>query len=86
MERGMVGSKHHHCVNPFYLKQRESLLARRADISVLIYEMEHNTTLNPAAWQIESLRKSLRVIERQIQERQSLRTWKQYERNITRTH
>ena len=86
MERVMVRSRHHHGVNPFYLRQRENLFARRADISVLIYEMEHNTMLNPATWQVESLQKSLKGIERQIQKRQSLRTWKQYERNITRTH
>ena len=49
--------------------QRIAFLSQRADISMLIHEMEHDKSLHAPTWQLESLKKTLKEIERQLHQR-----------------
>ena len=70
--KGDLKSRHPVKLAPNPPRRYQHLCARRADIISLISEMEKNQRLQAAPWQIESLRRSLHTIERQISH--SLRT------------
>jgi hypothetical protein len=41
----------------------------RGDLSILVYVMEHDRSLNASTWQIESLKKAIKEIEERLPHR-----------------